>query len=244
MEAEHTRSIKADVIGAGLDSRQDGAMFITMVYKLPNWHHVGLYDNRNINIANSASVYQIQNRLYIGQFNELEHLNNGTLTKAILCSRVFPFLEQIDETFFQWNNSQKLNFTNFSNLSNCKMIFTLRYHPTNNNWNPFINFIHPFFKYITIEWGIYIKDNETCPTGFKPLPVSSLLTDTVKQDLVNYTCSPPCVNATDTCHNATYGNFEESGTIISRSPTSGEPQFYLTINDQQTIDLCDFCNNY
>ena len=72
VETEHTRSIKAGVIGAGLDSRQDGAMFITMVYKLPNWHHVGLYDNGNINIANSASVYQIQNHLYIGQFNELE----------------------------------------------------------------------------------------------------------------------------------------------------------------------------
>ena len=95
VEAEHTRSIKADIIGPGLDARQDGAMFITMVYDLPNWYHVSLYDNRNVNIANSASVNQIQNRLCIGQFNELEHLKDGTLAKVIPCSRVFPFLEQI-----------------------------------------------------------------------------------------------------------------------------------------------------
>ena len=58
-ESEFTRSIKADKIGAGLDSGTDAAMFITMVYELPNWYHVGLYDNRNVNIANSASVSQI-----------------------------------------------------------------------------------------------------------------------------------------------------------------------------------------
>ena len=119
------------------------------------------------------------------------------------------------------------------------MIFTLRYHPTNNNWNPFINFIHTFFKYITIEWGIYIKDSETCPTGFKPLPVSSLLTDTVKQDIVNYTCSPPWVNTTDTCHNATYGQFEEDHIEIP-TPMTTEPEFYLTVNDQETVDFCHF----
>ena len=80
---ELTREIQADVIGPGLDARPDAAMFVTLVYELPNWYHVSLYDNRNVNIANSASVYQIQNRLYIGQFSELEHLKDGTLTKAI-----------------------------------------------------------------------------------------------------------------------------------------------------------------
>ena len=63
-DTKMTKSIKADTIGPGLDVRQDGAMFVTMVYELPNWYHVGLYDKRDINIANSASVYQIQNRLY------------------------------------------------------------------------------------------------------------------------------------------------------------------------------------
>ena len=62
-----TKSIQADKIGPGLDSRADAAVFISMVYELPNWYHVSLYDNRNVNIAKSASVYQIQNRLYIGQ---------------------------------------------------------------------------------------------------------------------------------------------------------------------------------
>ena len=248
---EFTRSIKADKIGPGLDSRTDAAMFVTMVYELPNWYHVGLYDNRDVNTANSASVAQIQNRLYIGQFSELEHLKDGTLTKVIPCSRVFPSFEQIDGSLFQWNNSQNLNTID---ISSCKLIFRLRYHPTNNNWNPFINFVHTFFKYITIEWGINIEDKETCPIGFIPLPVSSLLTDTVKQDIVNYTCSPSCINATNICHNTTYGRFEESDSKTSSTPMTGQPQFYLTINDQQTVDSChfktffeytsEFCNKY
>ena len=202
-----TKSIQADKIGPGLDSRTDAAMFINMVYELPNWYHVGLYDNRNINIANSASVYQIQNRLYIGQFQELEHLKDGSLTKAILCARIFPFMEKMDELLFQWNNSKKLNTTDFSK---CKLIFNLRYHPTNNNWNPFLNLLHKFFNYITVEWGIYVEDSKICPGGFLPLPASLLLTVAVKQDTVNYTCSSTCINATNICREAKYGKFVES----------------------------------
>ena len=113
-----TKSIQAGRIGPGLDSRQDAAMFITLVYELPNWYHVGLYDNRNVNIANSASVYQIQNRLYIGQFNELEHLKDGTLTKVIPCNRAYPFLEHINESFFLWNNSSKNKLHRLFQLQN------------------------------------------------------------------------------------------------------------------------------
>ena len=235
------RSIKADKIGPGLDSGTDAAMFVTMVYELPNWYHVGLYDNRNVNIANSASVHQIQNRLSIGQFNELEHLKEGTLTKAIPCCRVFPFLNRIDESMFQLDNSQKLNITNFSN---CKLIFRLRYYPTNNNYNPFKKFIHRLFKNITVEWGIYVQDSETCPTGFQPLPVSSLLTDSVKQDIINYTCSPTCINVTDVCHKASYGKFEQSHFGRSLSTMTSEPKFYLTINDQEFTDSCLFKTNF
>ena len=215
-----------------------GAMFITMAYKLPDWHHVGLYDNRNINIANSASVYQIQNRLYIGQFNELEHLNNGTLTKAIPSNRVFPFFDNIDGSLFRWNNSQKINMKDFSN---CKIMFRLRYYPTNNHWNPFDELVQPVTKFITIELGFHVKDHETCPTGFQPLPVSSLLTDCVKQSIVNYTCSPSCINASEICREAKYGRFEESQ--FGRRSSSGlasRPQFYLTVNDQQFTDSCIF----
>ena len=238
-DLEYTSSIKADKIGPGLDSRQDAAMFVTMVYELPNSYHVGLYDNRNVNIANSASVYQIQNRLYIGQFNELEHLKDGTLTKVITCSRIFPFLDKIDESLFNWKNSRKLNRST-TDIFNCKMIFRLRYYPNNNNWNPFINFVHEFYKDITVEWGIYIEDHNTCPIGFRPLPVSSLLTESVKQDIVNYTCSLSCINATDICRNATYGQFEESDSKNPWTTMTGEPQFYLTVNDQQTVDSCHF----
>ena len=178
----------------------------------------------------------IQNRLYIGQFNELEYLKDGTLRKAIPCSRVFPFLDNVDESLFQWNNSQNLNFTD---ISVRKLIFRLRYHLTNNGWNPFIHITHEYFSYITVEWGIYIKDSEACPTGFQPLPVSPLLTESVKQDIVNYTCSPSCINATDMCREASYGNFE-GGDIEIPIPMIRQPEFYLTINDQETVDSCYF----
>ena len=232
-----TKSVQADKIGPGLDSRTDAAMFISIVYELPNWYHVGLYDNRNVNIANSASVYQIQNRLYIGQFQELEHLKDGSLTKAISCSRIFPFMEKIDELLFQWNNLKNVNTTDFSK---CKLIFKVRYHPMNNNWNPFLNLLHKFFNYITIEWGIYVEDSNTCPAGFLPLPASLLLTDRVKQDIVNYTCNLPCNNATNVCRKAKYGKIVESDSQISSIPKTTEPQLYLTVNDQQQTDFCFF----
>ena len=234
---ELRREIQADVIGPGLDSRTDSAMFVTLVYELPNLYHVGLYDNRNINIANSASVHQIQNRLYIGQFEELEHLKEESLTKAIPCTKVFPFLDKIDQKLFQWNNLQQVNITDFLN---CKLIFRLMYYPTNNNWNPFINFVHTFYNYITVEWGIYIEHSETCPTGFQPLPASSLLTDTVKQDIVNYTCNLPCNNATDICRKATNRKFEENQFRTSLVRMIGTPKLYLTINNQQFPDSCTF----
>ena len=251
-----TKSIKADTNGPGLDARQDGAMFVTMVYELPNCYHVGLYDNRNVNIANSASVYQIQNRLYIGQFNELEHLKDGILTKAIPCSRAFSFLDRIDKSLFDLKSS----FLHID-FSNCKLIFRLRYYPNNHDWSPFRKYI--WHNYITVEWGIYIKDKETCPIGFAPLPVSSLLTDTVKQDIINYTCSPSCINATDACREARYGRFVKSrrkwrffddylnnlyaeGNITEflSDPRMANPAFYLTINDQHLQDLCFFRTNF
>ena len=154
-----TKSTKADKFGAGLVTRSDAAMFVTMVYELSNWYHVGLYDNRNVNIGNSASVYQIQNRLYIGQFDELEHLKNETLTKVIPCVNIFPFLDKI-ESVLQWDDPQIFNITDFSN---CKIIFRLRYHPINNDWNPITNYFHKFINFITIELGINITDREGMP---------------------------------------------------------------------------------
>ena len=97
---------------------------------------------------------------------------------VIPCSRIFPVVDSIDESLFKWKNSQNLNFTNFSS---CKLIFRLRYHPTNNHWNPFVQFKHTFAKFITVEWGIHVQESETRPTGFQPVLVLSLLTDTVKR---------------------------------------------------------------
>ena len=241
-ETEVSKSVLADRIGPGLDAKPDEAMFITMVYELPNWYHVGVYDNSNVNIANSSSVHQIQNRLYIGQFKELEHLKYGTLTKTIPCNRAFPFVDKIDKSLFQWNNSQKLDMTDFSN---CKVIFRFKYHPPNGNWNPFVKLMHIFKKNIRVEWGIYIEDHNTCPIGFQPLPVSLLLTDTVKQDIVHYTCSPSCINATGICHDASYGTFEKNDFETFSTRNTGlfittDPQLFLTIKDRQQIDFCFF----
>ena len=222
-------SVKTDFSSAELNE----AMFITMTYELPNWYHVSLYDNKNVNIANSASVNQIQNRLYIGQFNELEDLRDGTLLKAFPCRKVFPFLSKIDDSLFEWNNFQQVNITDFCN---CELEFKLKYHPTNNHWNPFTNFKHEFFKYITVEWSFHIKNSETCPTGFQSLPVSFVLTDSVKQDIVNYTCS--LCNGTDICSEALYGKFEEIQFGRSSNGATVEPEFYLTINDQKFPDSC------
>ena len=100
-------------------------------------------------------------------------------------------------------------------------------------------------KYLDIFPGVAsIQDMPAiCPTGFQPLPVSSLLTDSVKQDIVNYTRSLPCGN-TENCRKAAYGKFVQSEIEIPSIPMTGEPQFYLTVNDQQTIDYCRFKTNF
>ena len=113
-------------------------------------------------------------------------------------------------------------------------------------------------NYVTVEWGIYVHDLETCPTGFQALPVSSLLIDSAKHDIVNYTCSPSCINATDVCREAKYGRFEKGGrkwrlfdhgyginlsaedniTEFFSVPRMTKPAFYLTVNDQHLQDVC------
>ena len=101
-------------------------MFIYIRTNLRFFHQVVLYDNEGNVKATSTWINQILNRLYIGQFEELSHLKEGTLTKAIPCSRVFPFGDNIEEL-------QSLDI----NISDCKLIFNIRYYPTNNEWNPF-----------------------------------------------------------------------------------------------------------
>ena len=138
--------------GPGLDAKPDEAMFIYLHYQLPDWHYITLNDSK---LSKSASFKNVINRLYIGQFEELSHLKNGTLIKAIPCSRAMPFLQKFDKRTFHPEDVVK--------YANCKIIFTLRYFPTNNNWQPFTNFIHDYCKCITIEYGIYIDNNKICP---------------------------------------------------------------------------------
>ena len=150
--------------GAGLDAKPDEAMYIYLHYKLPDWYYITL-NNR----TKSASFRYVINRLYIGQFEELSHLKDGTLTKAISCTSAMPFLQK---HAFYGGNFQSVNEEEYVN---CKIIFTLRYFPTNNNFQPLTNFIHDFHKYITIEYGIHIKNNKTCPKWIHPISSSSFL---------------------------------------------------------------------
>ena len=86
--------------GTGLDSKPDQAMFIYLHYKLPDWHYITLNDSRR---TKSASFKYVINRLYIGQFQELSHLKDASLTKAIPCTRAMNFLEKhvfFGENFF------------------------------------------------------------------------------------------------------------------------------------------------
>ena len=65
--------VKADGLGPGLDGRRDEAMFIYIEMKLPQKYQVVLYDDESLVTAKSMWTYQILNRLYIGQFEEVSH---------------------------------------------------------------------------------------------------------------------------------------------------------------------------
>ena len=170
-------------------------MFILIEMELPQQYQVVLFDDESIVTARSARTNQIYNRLYIGQFEELRHLKDGTLTKAIPCSRVFSFVDKIDESLSTWDGSVPLRNADFSN---CNLIFTLRFDSNKNNWNP-LKIVWPsnwnpvrdavnvFYRDITIEWGIHI---------------SEVLTKEVEDDLIKYTCSSACGNDTNICDNA------------------------------------------
>ena len=89
-----THSVPAGVLGPGLDGTRDEAMFVYLVMDLRYPHQIVLYNDEENVKATSIEINLILNRLYIGQFEELSHLKEGTLTKAIPCSRVFPFVDK------------------------------------------------------------------------------------------------------------------------------------------------------
>ena len=185
-------------------------MFILIEMELSQQYQVVLFDDESIVTARSVQTNQIYNRLYIGQFEELRHLKDGTLIKAIPCSRVFSFVDKIDESLSTWDGSVPLRNTDFLN---CNLIFTLRFDSNKNNWNPFKivwpsnwnpvrDAVNVFYRDITIEWGIHIHNKSICPSGVRSLDISEVLTKEVEDDLIKYTCSSACGNDTNICDNA------------------------------------------
>ena len=208
-------------LGPGLDAKPDQAMFIYFYCRLPVWHQVVLHNTSSASTTRSTSFGQVFNRLYIGQFEELSHLKNGTLTKAIPCHTVYS---HIAEELY---------------IENCKIIFTFRYHPTNNNWQPFTNFIHDFHDYITMEYGIYMEDKETCPIWFDSLLIETKLSEKMKQDIINYTCNSACGNNAGICNDAQGRELTPTnGADTNQISVSFKP--YLVINNLKNLDYCEF----
>ena len=111
--------LPAGLAGPGFDGKRDEAMFIYFVMDLKFPHQIVLYDNEGNVKARSMWTNQIFfDRLYIRQFEEISHLKEGTLTKAIPCSRAFPFVDKLEELH-----------PLYINVSDCKLIFDIRYYP-------------------------------------------------------------------------------------------------------------------
>ena len=217
--------------GAGLDAKPDQAMFIYLHYQLPDWCYITLN-----NSTKSESFRHVINRLYIGQFQELSHLKNGTLVKAIPCSRAMPFLQNLDKHAFDWKYYYPVSEEEYAD---CKIIFTLRYHLTNNNWQPFINgFFHKYCNCITVEYGIHVNNEKICPYWFNTPSSSSLLSHQVQEDILNYTCNSACGEDSGTCKNIKFWNIDHNQEVNS-SKVKGF-FFSLAINDLKTPDTCRF----
>ena len=228
------KQVHTGYIGPGLDAKPDQAMFVYFYHPL-DYLQVVLTNSKSETVRKSASFNQILNRVYIGQLQELQHLKNRTLAKAVPCTRIFPFLENIDIDTFKWFHSDRA--PDQIDLLNCKVIFTLRYHPTNNNWQPFTNFIHDFANYITLEYGIHIKTKDTCPIWFNSFNAETFLSNKVKDDVISYTCNSACGNDTGICRDAETKIISTHGSQVSVGMSD---TVYLVIHDQNHGDTCYF----
>ena len=235
------RYVIADRFGPGLDGKQDEAMFVYIEMKPSSEYQVVLYDKQGYTKASSAWTKQITNRLYIGQLQELSHLKEGTMTKAVPCSRVFSFLETIDETIFTWEGSLPPRNTD---LSGCKMIFTFRFYPNNNNWNPFKDLIHDAHRDITIEWGIHIHNKSVCPSEIRRFSIHEVLTKEVEDDLINYTCTSACGDDANICDNAHSARFQTYWPLSGYDNVQVPADLYFAINDLKVADSCAFTAHF
>ena len=146
-------------------------------------------------------------------------------------------MDKVDETLFLWNVSMPLFDKDFST---CKLIFTFRYYPSNNNWNPFKDPLHPFSPFITIEWGIHIKYNSICPLAVRPLHISEVLTSEVEDDLINYTCSAACGNDAKICKNAHHARFHPYLSPGYQGFVKLPTDVLFAVNDLSAADSCTF----
>ena len=229
-----SHSVPTGLVGPGLDAKSDGAMFIYIRMKLPGFYRVTIYDKNNASVAQSMKVNQILNRLYIGQFEELSHLEDGTLVKAIPCSRIIPMKKKIDASAFIMDSSENADNVDFSQ---CKIILRMKYE-ANEMWNHFRKLNQDVLKSLTIDWGINIKNKSVCPFWVKPLAVGEFLTDQVQNDIVKYKCSSACGNDTDICDQMEYGKFhsvqfDDKGAVRLA-------ELFLAINDLRIADSCFF----
>ena len=233
------KHVIADQLGPGLDGKQDQAMFILLEMELPSPHQLILYDDKDNVIAKSKWTHAIFNRLYIGQFEEIKHLKDGTLRKAIPCRTVFPFLNE--GYLLNMSFSRLLSQTpRLIKVADCKLIFNIRYH-TNTSWNP-IHFLFSsnhsgFRRGITIEWGIHIHDESSCRFDVQPLCINDFFTNKVLNDLIKYTCSSSCGDDANICDNAHYWKFSGSNYIPTNIYLD---DFFFTINDLKVADSCQF----
>ena len=232
--------VTADGYGPGFDQKRDEAMFIYIPIELPQQYQVVLLNEESVVTRRSIWTNQIINRLYIGQFEELSHLKDGTLTKGIPCSRVFSFMNRVDESLFLWNEVS--TYSSDIDFSNCKLIFNMRYYPSNNDWNPFEELFHVFKSDITIDWGIHIRNESICPLGMRPFDINEVLTKEVEDALIKYTCSSACGDDSNICDNADSARFQ------SRLYGYGNVQIltdlYFAINDLKVIDSCEFYTHF
>ena len=227
-------SVPTGPVGPGLDAKVDGAMFVYVHMKLPGFYRVTIYDKNNASVAQSMKVNQILNRLYIGQFDELSHLEYGTLVKAIPCSRIMPMKKKIDASAFIMDSSENADNVDFSQ---CKIILRMKYE-ANEMWNHFRKLNQDVLKSLTIDWGINIKDMNVRRIGVKPVSVDEFLTHQVQSDIVRYKCSSACGNDTDVCNQMEYGRFraeqfDDKGAVRLAG-------LFLAINDLRIADSCFF----
>ena len=226
-----SHSVPTGIVGPGLDAKPDGAMFVYLRMKLPDHHWVTIYDKNNNSIARSMQTNQLLNRLYIGQFKELSHLKDGTLVKAIPCSRIIPMKKKIDASTFIWFPPPKDNV----DFSKCKIILRMKYE-TDKKWNYFKKLHHDVLKSLKLDWGINIKNINVCPFGVKPLDIDEFLTDQVQNDIVKYQCSSACGNDADICDYMEYGKFHVKQPANKRGVSLAG--LFLVVNDLRTVDSC------